>query len=109
MSKRSSAIEVVDVGAYNFMGEEVRGMTEIEVGRISDYFSHIMVAGVDLSAPLHVGDRIHIVGHNSDTEMNVDSMQIDHKDAAQAGAGDSVGIRVPQRVRRGDKVYLVKP
>jgi translation elongation factor EF-1alpha len=68
-----------------------------------------MVAGVDLNAPLHVGDRIHILGHTSDTEMNVDSIQIDHKDIAQAKAGDSVGIRVPKRVRRGDMVYLVKP
>ena len=84
-------------------------MPEIEVGRVSDYFSHIMVAGVDLSAPLQLGDRIHILGHTSDTEMNVDSIQIDHKDTAQAKAGDSVGIRVPQRVRRGDMVYLVKP
>jgi translation elongation factor EF-1alpha len=41
--------------------------------------------------------------------MNVDSIQIDHKDIAQAEAGDSVGIRVPERVRRGDMVYLVKP
>jgi selenocysteine-specific translation elongation factor len=83
-------------------------MPEIEVGRVSDYFSHIMVAGVDLSAQLHIGDRIHILGHTSDTEMNVDSIQIDHKDTAQAKAGDSVGIRVPVRVRRGDMVYIVK-
>jgi translation elongation factor EF-1alpha len=94
---------------YDFTGEEVISMPEIEVGRVSDYFSHIMVAGVDLNAPLHVGDRIHILGHTSDTEMNVDSIQIDHKDIAQAKAGDSVGIRVPERVRRGDMVYLVKP
>jgi len=84
-------------------------MPEIEVGRVSDYFSHIMVAGVDLNAPLHVGDRIHILGHTSNTEMNVDSMQIDHTETVQAKAGDSVGIRVPERVRRGDTVYLIKP
>ena len=84
-------------------------MQEFEVGRISDYFSHIMVAGVDLSASLHAGDRIHILGHTTDIEMNVDSMQIDHKNAAQAKAGDSIGIRVPERVRRGDKVSIVKP
>ena len=84
-------------------------MPEIEVGRVSDYFSHIMVAEVDLNAPLHVGDRIHIMGHTSDIEMNVDSRQIDHKDISQAKAGDSVGIRVPERVRRDDVVYLVKP
>ena len=84
-------------------------MSEIVVGTVSDYFSHIMVAGVDLNAPLHVGDKLHILGHTSDIEMSVDSMQIDHKDVAKSGAGDSVGIRVPQRVRPGDIVYLVKP
>jgi len=83
-------------------------MPEIEVGRISDYFSHIMVAGVNLNAPLYIGDRIHLLGHTSDIEMNVDSMEIDHKDAAQPGTGNSMGIRVPQKAMRGDMVYLLK-
>ena len=83
-------------------------MPDVEVGKVSDYFAHIMVAGVDLSGPLHVGEKIHIVGHTTDLETTVSSMQIDRADVAQAECGDSVGIRVPERVRRGDTVYAVR-
>ena len=34
-------------------------------------------------------------------------MQIDNVDVKQAKAGDSVGIKVSERVRRGDMVYKV--
>jgi len=84
-------------------------MPEVEVGKISDYFSHIMVAGIDLIGALRVGDRIHILGHTTDIETAVDSMQINHVDVLQAKSGDSVGVRVPERVRRGDTVYVVMP
>ena len=108
MSKPAGAIEAVDAGAYNCVGEEVSSMPEIAVGRISDYFSRIMVAGVDLNAPLHVGDRIHILGHTSDTEMDVDSMQIDHQAVTDAHPGDAVGIKITSRARRGDYVFIIQ-
>jgi hypothetical protein len=34
-------------------------------------------------------------------------MQINNADVQEAKPGDSVGIKVPDRVRRGDKVYKV--
>jgi hypothetical protein len=34
-------------------------------------------------------------------------MQINNVNVQEAKAGDSVGIKVPDRVRRGDVVYLV--
>jgi putative protease len=37
--------------------------------------------------------------------MNVDSMQIDNVPVQEAKAGDSVGVKVPERVRKGDTVY----
>lgn len=80
-------------------------MTEVEIGQVSDYFSHPMVAGIDLEGELKKGDKIHILGHTTDLDMNVTSMQIDHADVEQAGIGQSVGIKVPDRVRKGDKVY----
>ena len=79
------------------------------IGEVEHFFSKIGVGIIKVKESIKVGDKIKIKGHTTDIEMSVDSMQIDHKDAAQAGAGDSVGIRVPQRVRRGDMVYLVKP
>jgi hypothetical protein len=56
---------------------------------------------------LKVGDRIHIKGHTTDVEMVVTSMQIDNNNVTEVAQGQSAGIKVPDRVRRGDKVYLV--
>jgi translation elongation factor EF-1alpha len=82
-------------------------IVEEEIGRVSDFFSRPVVAGIDLTGPLQVGDRIHIAGHTSDLEFIVQSMQINNVDVQEAGPGDAVGIKVPDRVRRGDKVYKV--
>lgn len=80
---------------------------EEEIGRVSDFFARPVVAGIDLTGPLQVGDRIHIVGHTSDLELIVESMQINNVNVQEAGPSDSVGIKVTDRVRRGDKVFKV--
>jgi len=82
-------------------------MKEKEVGTVSDFFAHVVVAGITLTGALTVGDNIHIKGHTTDIEMTVASMQIDNKDVAGAKKGQSVGIKVPERVRPGDVVYKV--
>ena len=84
-------------------------MPEVEVGRVSDFYARPVVAGVTLTASPKVGERIHIVGHTTDLELVVDSMQIERVDVQEAAAGDSVGIKVPDRVRDGDRVYKVMP
>jgi translation elongation factor EF-Tu-like GTPase len=82
-------------------------MPEEEIGRVSDFFARPVVAGIDMTGTLKVGDTIHIVGHTTDIEMVVESMQIDNADVAEAKSGDSLGVKVPDRVRRGDRVYRV--
>ncbi len=80
-------------------------MPEVEIGVISDFFAHPVVAGIELTAGLKVGERIHICGHTTDMEIAVDSMQINNASVVEAKAGDAIGIKVSDRVRRGDKVY----
>ena len=82
-------------------------MPEEEVGKVSDFFARPVVAGIDLSGTVKVGDKIHIQGHTTDMEFVVDSMQIDNVNVQEAKAGDSVGIKVADRVRRGDTIYKV--
>ena len=82
-------------------------MAEKEVGAISDFFAHVVVAGITLTDTLRVGDRVHIKGHTTDLETTIASMQIDNKSVAEAKKGQSVGIKVPDRVRPGDTVYKV--
>ena len=82
-------------------------MPEMEIGKVSDFFSRPVVAGIELTATLKTGDKIHIKGHTTDIEFNIDSMQINNANVNQANAGDSVGVKVTERVRRGDTVYKV--
>ena len=82
-------------------------MPEEVVGEVTDFFSRPVVAGIELTATLKLGDKIHIKGHTTDIEFIADSMQINNVDVKQAKAGDSVGVKVSERVRRGDTVYKV--
>ena len=82
-------------------------MPEEEIGVVTDFFARPVVAGVQLTAKLKVGDKVHIKGHSTDIEMAVASMQIDRLDVPEAKPGDSIGIKVPDRVRKGDRVYKV--
>jgi selenocysteine-specific translation elongation factor len=82
-------------------------MAEKEVGKVNDFFARPVVAGIELSGTLKVGDKIHIKGHTTDVEMVVISMQIDNVNVDEAKTGKSVGIKVPERVRPGDIVYKV--
>ncbi len=82
-------------------------MPEEVIGKVSDFFARPMVAGIELTATLNLGDKIHIKGHTTDLEFTVDSMQIDNVNVDEAKAGDAIGIKISDRVRRGDTVYKV--
>ena len=82
-------------------------MPEVEIGKVSDFFARPVVAGVQLTASLKVGDTLHILGHTTDLEFTIDSMQIENVNVTEGKAGDAVGIKVSDRVRRGDTVYKV--
>jgi len=79
------------------------------IGEVTHYFSNIQVAVIDFSASLKVGDTIRIVGgEETDFEQKIDSMEADHKKVDKAKKGDSVGIKVDEKVREGYKVYQVE-
>ena len=82
-------------------------MPEEVIGKVTDFFSRPVVAGIELSGTLKQGDNIHIKGHTTDMELVVAEMQIDNAIVAEAKTGALVGIKVTDRVRRGDTVYKV--
>ena len=82
-------------------------MAEELIGKVEDFFARPVVAGIKLTAPLKVGDKIKIKGHTTDFEMTIGSMQIDNANVTEADAGDSIGVKVPDRVRAGDAVYKI--
>ncbi|MHC4800399.1 MAG: translation elongation factor-like protein [Planctomycetota bacterium] len=82
-------------------------MSEEAIGTVSDFFAHPVVAAIELTAALNVGDKIRIKGHTTDLELVVESMQIDNAPVETAKSGDSIGVKVAERVRTGDTVYKI--
>lgn len=82
-------------------------MAEQEIGKITHYYNHLSVGIIELSAPLSIGDTIHIKGAHDDFTQTVDSIQLEHKDVEKADAGDMAGIKVTQKVHENDTVYKV--
>ena len=81
-------------------------MKEKEIGYVSKYFGQISVAAIEITAEeLNIGDTIHIKGHTTDLNMEVNSIQIEHETVETAKKGDSIGIKVTEKARRKDKVY----
>lgn len=82
-------------------------MPEELVGAVSHYFGKPGVAGIELTAQLRVGDTIHVLGHTSDFTQLIDSIQVEHESVDTATAGDSIGVKVAERVREHDQVFVV--
>ena len=77
------------------------------IGRISHYFGKVNVGIIELSDALKVGDTIHVKGHSADFTQPISSMQIEHADVNEGKPGDSVGIKIDQKVHDHDSVSKV--
>lgn len=83
-------------------------MEKIKVGRVFKYFAKPMVAAIQIEeGTLKVGDKIAIQGATTDLTLTVESMEIDGNPIQEANTGQSVGIKVAERVRPNDFVYKV--
>jgi putative protease len=78
-----------------------------EVGRVTRFFDKISVAVIELSDTLKAGDRIKIKGATTDFEQEVDSMQIEHETLEEATAGQTIGMKVSDKVRTNDRVFVI--
>jgi len=81
---------------------------EKQIGTVSSFFSHVGVAAIKLSGKLKTGQKVHIKGNTTDLETDVKEIQIERKSVKEAKKGDHIGIKVPEKVRPNDKVYLVE-
>ncbi|MCH7699146.1 MAG: translation elongation factor-like protein [Chloroflexi bacterium] len=82
-------------------------MPERRVGVVKDYFAKIGVAGIDVEETIRVGDKIRIAGHTTELEQVVESMEIEGQQVEEATAGAKIGIKVDERCRDKDIVYMI--
>lgn len=78
---------------------------EKQIGKVTHYFGKIGVAVIKLEDTLKVGDTIRIIGGETDFKQAVDSIEVEHKKVKEANRGETVGLKVMQKVKEGYKVY----
>ena len=85
--------------------------TKVYLGRVTDYYARLGVAEIQMeTGSFRVGDPLLICGSTTGVvevapaEIRLDDSHI----LEEAAKGDLCSIPVPQRVRRGDKVYLFR-
>ncbi len=75
------------------------------IGEITHYFTRIGVAVIELSDDIKIGDTIRIEGATTAFDQVVDSMEIENEKVETATRGQSIGLKVKERVRPADVVY----
>jgi len=79
-----------------------------EIGKVTGFFAKVGAAIIDITnGSLKVGETVRIKGHTTDLEQVVESMQIEHQSIQEATQGQTIGLKVKDRVRRHDAVYKV--
>lgn len=78
------------------------------IGTVTHFYSSLSVAIVKFSTAVDVGTNLRYKGATTDFTEVVRSMQYDHKDITRAKKGQEVGIKVKEKVREGDRVYLAE-
>jgi len=82
-------------------------MADVRVGKITHYFGNIGVAVIGIEdEALTVGDTIKITGSN-EFEQAVESMQVNHENIDVAEKGTEVGMKMTEKVKKGDEIYKV--
>ena len=79
----------------------------VRIGEVIHFYNRIQVAVLRLSEPIKLGDKLHFLGAHTDFLQEICSMQIEHQPIEEAEAGSEVAVKVDQRVRRGDSVFLL--
>lgn len=101
-------------GAYLGQWSDVYGSQstrrKVYCGKVSNWFDRIGVAEITVeSAGICLGDELMAIGSTTGVvEFKVEDMRVNLQPASEAGKGVRCSVAVPQRLRRGDKVYIWK-
>lgn len=83
-------------------------MAEKKIGEVVKFFAKPSVAAVHITdGELHVGDSVKFSGHTTEFTDVIQSMEVDNKPVQKATVGQSIGMKVSDRVRPGDEVFKV--
>lgn len=78
------------------------------IGKVTHYYGNLGVAVVKFIQDFEAGERVRFKGATTDFEQKLTSIQLNHKAIQKVKKNQEVGVKVDERVREGDEVYLVE-
>jgi len=98
------------MGAWCGSGGNMSLKKKVHIGKVLNYYSKKSVAEISLDAGnIHSGDEILITGAATGSSIfNVADIMLDEKLVAKAAKGSAPTIKVPEKVRANDKIYLLQ-
>jgi len=82
-------------------------MADKKVGTITHFFDRINVGIIKLDGKLKVGDKVRIQGGTTNFEQEISEIQLEHKSIPEGKKGQEVGMKVKEKVREGNSVYIL--
>ena len=76
-----------------------------KLGTVTHYYNHLSVGIVRLDEEVRLGNKIHFKGSSTDFDQDLSDMQFDHEFVDVGEKGQEVGIKVKEKVRKGDLMY----
>lgn len=80
--------------------------TDKSVGEVTHYYGNLGVAIVKFNQDMPLGKNVTFLGSTTDFSQNLESMELDRKPVNMAPKGKEIGVKVKDKAREGDKVYL---
>jgi len=83
---------------------------KVEIGRVKNFYNEKMVAHIELtSGGLNTGDSIIVTGPATGiVSFKAGRMLKDDKEINKAVKGDSITIKVPEKARQNDRVFVMR-
>lgn len=99
------------IGKWNTPPHNASALQKRFVGTVVNYYKKHSVAEIAVQdAPFALGDELFIEGNTTGfLRQKVESLQIESQSVTEALSGTSVALRVTEPVRRGDKLYVMRP
>jgi putative protease len=77
------------------------------IGKVTKFYPKLSVATLELLGELRKGNIVIVEGKTTSFKQKIECMEIDHKSVENCNNG-LVAIKLDQKVRVNDKVYLIK-
>ena len=99
------------VGQWSAVPQNASSLQKRFVGIVVNYYKKHAVAEIAVQdAPFALGDELLIEGNTTGfMRQKVESLQIEAAPVAAAQTGTKVALQVASPVRRGDKLYVMRP